>query len=89
MATKLKEARLAAGMMQKELSDAAGLPLRTLQHYEQGRRNLDGAALDTILNLCIALRCTPDQVVDNREVVDLWRRFRDMIRLFEEKSGRE
>jgi transcriptional regulator with XRE-family HTH domain len=87
MATKLKEARRAAGMMQKELADAAGLPLRTLQHYEQGRRNLDGAALDTILNLCIALRCTPDQLVDNPEVVDLWQRFRDMIRLFEEKSG--
>lgn len=35
----LKEARLAAGLTQKQMSDAFGIPLRTIESWESGVRN--------------------------------------------------
>ena len=33
----LKAARLKQGISQREMAEAAGIPVRTLQEYEQGR----------------------------------------------------
>lgn len=33
----LKAARVKAGLNQRELAEATGIPLRTIQEYEQGR----------------------------------------------------
>ena len=41
--TKLKDQREKAGLSQGKLADKAGLSVRTLQDYEQGRKNLNGA----------------------------------------------
>ncbi len=37
-ADKLRELRIKAGMSQPELATASGLPLGSIRHYEQGRR---------------------------------------------------
>ena len=55
--TKLKDQREKAGLSQGKLADKAGLSVRTLQDYEQGRKNLNGAKLVTLLTLCKSLNC--------------------------------
>lgn len=51
MTNTLKQHRLRAGLTQAELATQAGLSLRTLQHYEQGSKDLDKAAASTVLKL--------------------------------------
>lgn len=53
--TKLGSARTAAGMSQSQLAAAAGVNLRTLQDYEQGRKSINGAAAITVYKLATAL----------------------------------
>jgi len=38
---KIKTARLECGMTQKKLSELSGFPLRTIEEWEAGRRNLN------------------------------------------------
>ena len=64
--SKLQERRLAAGLTQVQLAEAAGLTKGVLCHYEQGSRNLDGANVATLARLAIACRCTiPDLIEDD------------------------
>lgn len=70
--TKLKAARVAAGVTQSALADAADLNVRTLQHYEQGYKPFDNARLDTILKVCLALDCDLSDVLDNEDYIALW-----------------
>lgn len=57
--TNLKRIRTAAGLSQSQLAESAGISLRTLQHYEQGSREINkaqGILLYKIahsLNVCI------------------------------------
>ena len=55
--SKLQNARLDAGLSQSQLASATGLNVRTLQCYEQGAKDLNGAKLATLLKLCLALDC--------------------------------
>ena len=51
--SKLQNARLAAGLSQSQLASAAGLNVRTLQCYEQGAKDINGAKLATLLKLSL------------------------------------
>jgi putative transcriptional regulator len=51
--TPVAEARLRAGLSQKEFAALLGVSLRTLQEWEQGRRQPSGAARSLIM---IAIR---------------------------------
>lgn len=53
---KLQEIRKSAGLSQSELSKISGVNLRTIQDYEIGRRNIDSAHIDTLINLAEALQ---------------------------------
>ena len=53
--TELKQARKDKGMTQKELAEATGINLRTLQHYEQGSKDLNMAAAITVYDIATAL----------------------------------
>ena len=53
----LKQARLNAGLTQKELAELSGNPLRNIRAYEQGQRALDNAGAESVQNLCKALGC--------------------------------
>lgn len=70
--TKLKAARVAVGITQKQLADAAGLNVRTLQHYEQGAKCFDNARVDTILNVCNALNCSFADVIENDDYITVF-----------------
>lgn len=69
--TRLKELRERAGLSQAKLAALTGLNVRTLQEYEQGRKNLNGAKLVTLLQLCTALGCTLRDIVTDPQAVGL------------------
>lgn len=68
---KLKQLRLTKQLTQGQLADKAGLNVRTIQHYEQGSKNLDHARIDTILRICIALDCKLIDLIENEEYCKL------------------
>lgn len=72
---KLKEVRLAKGLTQKQLADAVGMNIRTLQHYEQGSKIFDHARLDTLLKICLALECKLADIIENEEYIDLIQKY--------------
>ena len=72
---KLKEVRLAKGLTQKQLADAVGMNIRTLQHYEQGSKIFDHARLDTLLKICLALECKLVDIIENEEYIDLIQKY--------------
>ena len=55
--TKLKLRRKLSNMTQRELSDKSGIPLRTLQEYEQGAKNINNAKAIYVYNLATILNC--------------------------------
>ena len=63
--TKLEDQREKAGLSQGKLADKAGLSVRTLQDYEQGRKNLNGAKLVTLLTLCKSLNCKLSDLISD------------------------
>ncbi len=50
---RLKEARIAAGMTQQELSAISGVPQNTISTLESGKRTNPG--IDTLIPLALAL----------------------------------
>lgn len=70
--TKLKAVRVASGIGQRELSEATGINLGTLQHYEQGAKPLDSARMDVILKICSVLNCKIIDVIDNDELNNMF-----------------
>ena len=59
----LKKYRELRGYSQSELADLAGIPLKTLQHYEQGDKSLARANATYILSLARVLDCKPEILI--------------------------
>ena len=53
----LKRLRKYAGLSQKELAEKTGIPVRTIQQYEQGQKILAHARTDVVVRLSRALYC--------------------------------
>ena len=62
--TKLQKVRLAAGLSQSQLADKANVPVRTLQHWENGDRDIRKAAVETVLALARALGCDLNEIIE-------------------------
>lgn len=60
MGEKLKAARIAAGMTQQQLAEAAGLTQKDISRYESGKH--EPGAL-TLKKLAQALECSMDYLV--------------------------
>lgn len=64
---KLQERRKAAGLSQSQLADLVeGLSLRTLQHYEQGSKDINKAAASTVHRLAVVLGCRVEDLIDTK-----------------------
>lgn len=59
----LKELRLAAGLSQRRLSERTSLSPSTIAKLESGERDIMRASMVTISLLCLALNCTPEELV--------------------------
>ena len=62
--TNLKVARRRRGLSQSELAKAAQVPLRTLQQYEQGQKDILKANVAYVVSLAHVLGCSVEEVLD-------------------------
>lgn len=60
---RLQKKRLSKNMSQAKLATLAGVPVRTIQHYEIGRRALMNASYITVKRLAVALNCDPEDII--------------------------
>lgn len=63
-ACNLKTRRLAAGLSQSELAVASGVPLRTIQQYEQKQKDINAAKAQSVLSLAKALDCSAEDLME-------------------------
>lgn len=66
--TKLCELRLKKNLSQNKLAVITGISVRTLQCYEQKARPIDGASLDILCSLCLALDCKIEDLLENKDL---------------------
>ena len=64
--SRLKWYREYRGMTQAELSQKSGVNLRSIQNYEQGFKNINGASVVTVLSLAEALDCDVYDIINPR-----------------------
>lgn len=62
--TNLKQQRQFAGISQSQLAEMSGVPLRTLQQYEQGQKNINKANAEYIISLSQVLYCDPKSLLE-------------------------
>ena len=60
----LKYYRLLAGMSQRELAQAADIPIRTLQQYEQKQKNINKASAEYVIRLARVLGVRPEELLE-------------------------
>lgn len=68
---KLKEMRMEKSMTQEQLSKKSGVSFHTIQAYEYGLRRIDGASLETLCRLAIALNCRIQDIVEDKRLIQL------------------
>lgn len=62
--TNLKCHRLNCGLSQGELASLADVPVRTIQQYEQRKKNINKAQVDTVLKLAQVLNCSVEDLLE-------------------------
>lgn len=62
--TPLKKARIKNGLSQRALAEASGVPLRTIQQYEQRQKDLSKARSEYLIMLSGALNCPPASLLE-------------------------
>ena len=63
--SKLKLLRTGKKLSQRELEEKLGVSLRTLQHYEIGDRDINGASLEALLKLFDVLEIKFYELLDD------------------------
>lgn len=63
----LKRIRKEAGMSQGRLAEASGVNVRMIQYYEQGFKDINGAAALTVYKLARALGCSMEDLVETEK----------------------
>ena len=64
----LKDQRNKKGLSQSELAAVSGIPLRTIQQYECGQRNIDHAKLDSLCTLALSLHCSIYDILNDDQL---------------------
>ena len=65
--TALKSMRMRNGMSQSQLAKASGVPLRTIQQYEQRQKDINKARAEYIIALSGALGCDPSSLLEKKQ----------------------
>ena len=65
--SRLKYQRELKGMSQSELSKASGIPLRNIQAYEQGYKDINKAQVVTVLQLAETIGCDVYEIINPRK----------------------
>jgi DNA-binding transcriptional regulator YiaG len=62
--TRLKRTRKLEGLTQSELAEQSGVPLRTLQQYEQRQKDINKAQAEYLIMLAKALHCSMEELIE-------------------------
>ncbi|MBP5159111.1 MAG: helix-turn-helix transcriptional regulator [Lachnospiraceae bacterium] len=62
--TRLKKYRELIGLSQGALAEETGISVRTIQNFEQRRKDINKAAFDTVVTLSRALHCKPEDLME-------------------------
>lgn len=65
--TNLKLLRQSAGLSQSKLAELSGVPVRTIQQYEQRQKNINKAQAEYLIRLAQALRCEAADLIERVE----------------------
>lgn len=65
--TNLKLLRQNVGLSQRELADLSGVPVRTIQQYEQRQKNINKAQAEYLVMLAKVLCCKVDELIEKCE----------------------
>ena len=68
--TKLRIVRVRRGLSQSELSAATGIPLKTIQRYEQEPKKIEAARLNNLCGLSEALDCKITDIIEDNELIE-------------------
>ena len=52
------------GLSQKDLAEQSGVPIRTIQQYEQRQKNINKASAEYIVALSKILFCSPEELLE-------------------------
>ena len=69
--TKLQEMRKNRGLSQERLALVSGVELRTIRAYEDRTRRIDGATIEKLCRLAIALDCKVQDLIEDDKLVKL------------------
>ena len=64
----LKRLRSKVGLSQRELAEISGIPLRTIQQYEQRQKNINKAQAEYLVMLARALCCGVEDFIEKIEL---------------------
>lgn len=67
----LRSFRKKEKLTKKQLSDLTGISMRTIDDYETGKRDINGAKIKTVLKLSEALGCRMRDILDDEELIRL------------------
>lgn len=62
--TRLKQIRQRVGMSQSELAEQSGVPVRTIQQYEQRQKNINKAKAEYLVMLARVLNCPAEELIE-------------------------
>ena len=62
--TNLQTRRKEAGISQKMLADMSGIPLKTIQQYEQRRKDINRANVDYVLSMARVMNCDIEMLLE-------------------------
>ena len=65
--THLKTMRKKNGLSQSQLAKASGVPLRTIQQYEQRQKDINKARAEYLIMLSCALGCSPAAIIEKKQ----------------------
>ena len=63
--TYLKKLRKRAGISQSVLAEETGIPVKTIQQYEQRRKDINKAQVEYVIRLSKALCCEPQDILED------------------------
>lgn len=62
--TNLKRYRTLSGFSQSMLAERVGVPVRTIQQYEQRKKEINKAHAETLLRLAKVLNCNMEDLIE-------------------------
>lgn len=73
--TGLQKVRIDNNLTQADLAAQTKMNIRSLQYYEQGRKDLAHVRIDKLLRLCIALKCKISDIIDDPQCKILYNEY--------------